>query len=65
MNSSSSYFCVLLLLFVGVFLCFLLFFVFDVVIFCYVPFIVSEVKLFVRHTLCFFPQLYELIAYKL
>ena len=40
-------------------------FVFIVVIFCYVSFIVSGVKLFVRHTLCIFFQLYELIAHKL
>ena len=58
-------FFVLLLLFVCFFLCFLLFFVFVVVIFCYVSFIVSEVKLFVRHTLCGFFQLHELIADRL
>ena len=45
------------------FLCFLLFFVFIVVISHSVS--VSEMKLFVRLTLCFFFQLYELIAYKL
>ena len=44
---------------------FSLIFCFIVVIFCYVSFIVSEVKLFVRYTLCVFFQLYELIAYKL
>ena len=55
LKSDCSYFCVLLLLFVCLFLLFfLLFFVYIVVIFCYVPFTVSEVKLFVRHTLCVF-----------
>ena len=33
---------------------FSLVFVFIVVIFCYVSFIVSEVRVFVRHTLCIF-----------
>ena len=47
------------------FLCFLLFFVFIVAIFCYFSFFVSEMKLFVRLTLCLFIQLYELIADKL
>ena len=64
-SSDCSYFCVLLLLFVSFFLWFLLLLVFIVVIFCYVSFIVSEVKLFVRYTLWVFFQLYELIAYKL
>ena len=36
------------------FLCFLLFFVFIVVIFCYFSLFVSEMKLFVRLTLCVF-----------
>ena len=57
-SSDCSYFCVLLLLFLSFFLSFLWFFVFIVVIFCYVSFIVSEVKLFVRHTLCIFPTVW-------
>ena len=65
LTSDCSYFCVLLLLCLSFFLCFFLFLVFIVVIFCYVSFIVSEMKLFVRHTLCVFSLLYELIAYKL
>ena len=58
--------CFVIVVVVVVFSGFLLFFVFVVVILCYVSFIDSEVKLFVRHTLCCcFFQLYELIAYKL